>query len=346
MVRLFAMIGGVVHLCSCFFYLVKVASNEPEQVNLFLMDNGIEPDADRLHKYMLAFYFINTVFTTVGFGDIGATNTSERAFVVVIMYIGTIIFGLLLAEVDTAVSYMRRFARKRGHEMQVLLDFLRSKNTPIKLEQDIMEWANFEWTTLEDVNTSREALRMVPAAHLDNLKKHLHSDRLLSVSLFASIKSTYKEQLLIDLWLMMLSQTFAASKVIIGPETINSTMYIIRSGTVRVITVDPVKRKPKSLALLMPGDSFGVYSLMGETNASREWDVDNASFVAGPTFVECQTLTKQAFADLIDNEYEKDVGNDIKRELESHMVERSKWKDDENPGEIHVHNPFVPCTLV
>ena len=74
---------------------------------------------------MWSFYFINTVFTTVGFGDISATNTAERAFVVVVMYIGTIVFGLLLTEVDTAVSYMRRFARKKGHDMQVT--FSRSK---------------------------------------------------------------------------------------------------------------------------------------------------------------------------------------------------------------------------
>ena len=36
---------------------------------------------------------------------------------------------------------------------------------------------------------------------------------MLNVPLFASIKSVYREQMLIDLWLMMKSKTFAASRV-------------------------------------------------------------------------------------------------------------------------------------
>lgn len=36
-------------------------------------------DANFLRKYVLCIYFINTVFTTVGFGDISATNTAEQA---------------------------------------------------------------------------------------------------------------------------------------------------------------------------------------------------------------------------------------------------------------------------
>ena len=44
---------------------------------------------------------------------------------------------------------------------------------------------------------------------------------MLNVPLFASIKSVYREQMLIDLWLMMKSKTFAASRVNPRPQTLD-----------------------------------------------------------------------------------------------------------------------------
>lgn len=67
---------------------------------------------------MLLLQFINTVFTTVGFGDIHAVSTAERAYTVIIMYVGTLIFGTLLSEVDMAVAHLRRFARAKADVMQ------------------------------------------------------------------------------------------------------------------------------------------------------------------------------------------------------------------------------------
>jgi hypothetical protein len=37
------------------------------------------------------------MFTTVGFGDVSAENTLERWFATVIMYVGCVVFGILLS---------------------------------------------------------------------------------------------------------------------------------------------------------------------------------------------------------------------------------------------------------
>jgi len=59
--------------------------------------------------WFLCRYFINTVFSTVGFGDIQAQNTEERIFSMFAMYVGTVVFGTLLSEVENAMSQLRRF---------------------------------------------------------------------------------------------------------------------------------------------------------------------------------------------------------------------------------------------
>jgi hypothetical protein len=47
-------------------------------------------DTDR---YLLSFYFIITTFSTVGYGDISATNNVERLFCILLMCIGVTAFA-------------------------------------------------------------------------------------------------------------------------------------------------------------------------------------------------------------------------------------------------------------
>jgi hypothetical protein len=61
------------------------------------------------HQYVLSMYYINTVFSTVGFGDIQAQNSVERIFSMVAMYAGTVVFGTLLSEVENSVAQLRRY---------------------------------------------------------------------------------------------------------------------------------------------------------------------------------------------------------------------------------------------
>ena len=45
---------------------------------------GLKGNAEEslFNKYVLAWYFINTIFSTVGFGDIKAESQAERIFMV------------------------------------------------------------------------------------------------------------------------------------------------------------------------------------------------------------------------------------------------------------------------
>jgi hypothetical protein len=59
--------------------MVKVLSTSPEDIGEFLEGKGLAADAPTSQQYILCCYFIVTIFTTVGFGDISASNTSEQA---------------------------------------------------------------------------------------------------------------------------------------------------------------------------------------------------------------------------------------------------------------------------
>ena len=52
---------------------------------------------DNWQNYVTASYYIITTVTTVGYGDIHATTTSERIFSIFIMVLGISFFGLFSA---------------------------------------------------------------------------------------------------------------------------------------------------------------------------------------------------------------------------------------------------------
>lgn len=111
--RLLFAISFTVHTVACLFWLVKEAfAASPEDIAAFQEQAGLNPDAGLLDKYMLAAYYITTVFTTVGFGDISAENTPERIFTIGAMYLGVIVFGMLLSEVQNAISDLYEYQRQ------------------------------------------------------------------------------------------------------------------------------------------------------------------------------------------------------------------------------------------
>ena len=111
MLRIVFIILYSVHFTACGFWLVKEYTNTHEEMDEWLDSLLPYPDTqkeDMMHKYIIAFYFINTIFATVGFGDITPINSSERLYVVFTFYLGTLVFGTLLAEVENALAQLRQ----------------------------------------------------------------------------------------------------------------------------------------------------------------------------------------------------------------------------------------------
>ena len=58
----------------------------------------ISTSQGKLHLYGISVYWVTTVFSTVGFGDISPVNATERALTCILMLTGAVVFGNLLAE--------------------------------------------------------------------------------------------------------------------------------------------------------------------------------------------------------------------------------------------------------
>ena len=96
--------------------------------------------------------------TTVGYGDISADNTGERAGYVLFFIVGAFIWGNLLAE----VGEIHQTSSARQHEemerIQTMLEFLMDNDCPSQLRTEIIQWTRYATCVLSSGLTLSQGL--------------------------------------------------------------------------------------------------------------------------------------------------------------------------------------------
>jgi len=305
--RLLIAITFTVHSVACAYWLVKEAGSESlEEVSLWVQGHGLEADASLPDKYIVAAYYITTVFTTVGFGDISADNTSERIFTIGTMYMGVIVFGMLLSEVQNAISDLYEYQRQRSRVIHQLKDFLFLHDVPRQLSDTILSWVEFDYAHRQARSFDSMAMMHVPEVLRRSLLSHLHHDALYKVPFLRQLSSNFREDFLVDLFSRMITMTFPPGFPIASRAIDGNRMYLIKFGIIRVALMDG-----STIETLNPGDFFGENCLLGENS----WRTKAGMLVeyVSTTFVSCLILSRDMFVQTM-SEYPRCVQEDIECE--------------------------------
>ena len=203
----FVRIFLIVHTCVCLFWLVKEATCSQEDISDFIESFGLPRDAGFLERYTLAFYFVNTIFTTVGFGDVTPVTNSERLATIFLMYVGVFVFSLLLSEVQEAVTEF--FLQNRNLSKVIMRTklFLNAYEVPPDLSQRVLSWVEYDFKIQHEHEYLHETLRQVPRVMRRILFSRLHRDLLYKVRSLSLINSNHREDLLVDLFACLKPKT-------------------------------------------------------------------------------------------------------------------------------------------
>ena len=207
--RLIKVLSGIalgVHTCASIFWLCKVLSRTPEQIEEFKEINEISDLVE--DQYAACFYFITTIITTIGFGDFVPENTTERIFTIIVMYIGSMIFGILLAEVQQVVAQASQDAREKDAFIQTLLDFMRENEIPRETENEVIRWAQFDFNQKQSSRKQTEVLGTLPQQLRRKLVRFLHKDLLEQIPMFSDMSHPSSSDLMLDLYAAMTTVTF------------------------------------------------------------------------------------------------------------------------------------------
>lgn len=286
----------MVHICACIYWFVKEGSNsEGEMVDFFSLQNLEDETAS---KYVLSAYFISSVFTTVGFGDVAATNEAEQVFCMLIMYMGTFVFGTLLSEVESAVEAARHFVRAKSRVKQQTQEYLRSKGINRQLVDRILSWIDFNFAAQQDHILYAECIGQIPKSFRLELLGKLHDRRLRAHPVFACLREPNADTFLDELWGCMHVAAFADGDIIASNFVLTSHMvnepdrtYLIEMGSV------DLQVQGSKVVELQAGDYIGELCCLGE----KSWCTDielPLSFVAQSNVV-CLGLTKMELDDVL-----------------------------------------------
>lgn len=103
-------------------------------------------------QYLTSFYFIITTFSTVGYGDISANNTSEKIFCIIVMVVGVTAFA---AGTSTLTNLLQTFDQENKN-MQEKIDILnriyKEYYLPLQLYENVKKSIKFQYKNdIEDM---------------------------------------------------------------------------------------------------------------------------------------------------------------------------------------------------
>ena len=82
------------HLASCLWIIIGTLYNDDGSFKGTWMESFEEFKGESGEIYIVAFYWIISTITTVGYGDISGSNNIERVFCSVCMFIGVLAFTI------------------------------------------------------------------------------------------------------------------------------------------------------------------------------------------------------------------------------------------------------------
>eukprot|EP00931_Biecheleriopsis_adriatica_P005142 TRINITY_DN106690_c0_g1_i1.p1 TRINITY_DN106690_c0_g1~~TRINITY_DN106690_c0_g1_i1.p1 ORF type:complete len:695 (-),score=103.12 TRINITY_DN106690_c0_g1_i1:23-2107(-) len=95
------------HLLGCGWFLVAVLHSDETKPKTWIYARGIE-EAGPLDQWITSMYWVLTVFTTVGFGDISPGTVGEILYGSLVMIIGTVLNTVFLSEIINLMNLDRR----------------------------------------------------------------------------------------------------------------------------------------------------------------------------------------------------------------------------------------------
>ena len=151
--RILFLLFTVTHLGACAWWVVADTADPdgkypwlPDHKELDITDNSI------MEKYFVSFYFTLTTMTTVGYGDITASNYRELSYVIILLLMASIIFSYLMGTLVNLMSDFSSNSQALAAKKLALSRYMRWRCVPDHLFLSIRQHLTLIWEANEDLD--------------------------------------------------------------------------------------------------------------------------------------------------------------------------------------------------
>mmetsp|Transcript_85861 Transcript_85861/g.237841 ORF Transcript_85861/g.237841 Transcript_85861/m.237841 type:complete len:722 (+) Transcript_85861:68-2233(+) len=234
----------IVHSLACGWYLCAALHDDPSETwvgrrsidragELNLLDQG------PLEQWCHAFYFVLTVFTTVGFGDMSAVTTGEIVYVCFIMMVGAIVHSIVISEVINVVTTADQTSAFVTKQMDLIEAFGRHTELDDTSQELMKDWVTFNARSWLSHQYNREEMKQLitgkymPRWLLGQVPQNLFGGRLLRNQYFSMCGGVagVPPRLPLLLALAVHRHQFEAGEIVYQRNDMPFNIYLVLDGT-------------------------------------------------------------------------------------------------------------------
>jgi len=230
-----------VHLLACGWYL---CAHVHEDYSITWLARRILPDGHSLLEegplihWANSMYFVLTVFTTVGFGDISAQTIGEIVYVCITMLVGTILNSIIMSEMINIITSIDQAAADIAKQKELIRAFAEHADLDddtVLMIQKLMDNSRvvrpqFDREEMNKILTGG----LLPQALMAQLPARVYGGRLLCnkfIGLLSTTPSRLPPRFPLLLALMLVQQHFTEAEMVYHCHEHPLNMYLVLDGT-------------------------------------------------------------------------------------------------------------------
>ncbi|EAR98200.3 cyclic nucleotide-binding domain protein (macronuclear) [Tetrahymena thermophila SB210] len=196
-------------------------------------------DLSYIQKYIYCMYWSITTMTTVGYGDITATNYVEALFIAISMIIFSCVFAYSINNIGFILQEIQKSTKQLNDNITTIQRYLNRKNVNLSLKSRVRHYLSFLVEEQRDRNqqAENEILKLLSNKLRDEITVEVNSRIIKNYSLFSSNFST---QTLRKLPFIMQEVLISPNEIIFEQEDYeDQSIYFIENGLVEIYQVSP-----------------------------------------------------------------------------------------------------------
>lgn len=278
--RMFGLGAGVfwlVHLFGCGWYICGALSSNAELESWVarrgLPDGTTLLDKGPVNQWVHSCYFVLTVFTTVGFGDMSAFTVGEIIYVSVLMVVGGVVNGMVLSYVMNILEESDRKDLAIQKSVNTLKDFADHTQLSSTVTHYIVNLARQSRNSAEIDSVGVKKLfggLILPRSAMSELPAKLWKGKLLKNAFFA--KGAFVRQvqdlpprLVLFVASMLKMRDFHEAGVLVYSEgDMPMNIFLVLAGTFAFVHDAPQGTTEGEAAEKTPYQLFGARTYFGE----------------------------------------------------------------------------------
>lgn len=239
----------VVHLLACGWYLTAALHLDPEDT--WLARRFVDKDGQTTllgrgsaEAWIHSMYFVLTVFTTVGFGDISAITPGEIVYVSFTMLVGCVVHGIIISQVITLVTSADHIEEFVQQQRQLVGAFASHTRLDERVTRRLHDWVRYNASSWVGHHFDRARCKelittKLPQGMLELLPSKLFKGHLLKNNylLMGGTGHDVPAHLPVLMALSMQEATFRGGQIIYKMSDFPSCMFLIQAGTFACIAL-------------------------------------------------------------------------------------------------------------